>query len=58
MGRETILQTLRRVVRAEGVRRGLYRGWGPAVLRGLPANGALLLGVEYARRSWDWVAGA
>ena len=40
------------LVEREGVRQ-LMRGWLPAVLRGFPANGALLLGVETTAKLLD-----
>ena len=36
----------------EGARK-LMRGWGPAVLRGFPANGALFFGVEITQRMFE-----
>ncbi|CAE7883848.1 Slc25a20, partial [Symbiodinium sp. KB8] len=43
------LAALQAVLR-EGGTRALYRGWGAAVLRAFPANGALFLGVEATGR--------
>ena len=36
----------------EGAKK-LMRGWGPAVLRGFPANGALFFGVEMTQRMFE-----
>lgn len=47
-----MLVTLKQVLAADGPR-GLFRGWLPAVLRGFPANGALVMGVHAARNGLD-----
>lgn len=45
----SLLQAAKELLRRESVRQ-LMRGWLPAILRGFPANGALLLGVETTQR--------
>jgi hypothetical protein len=46
-----------RAVLAESGPAGLYRGVGPACLRGFPANGALFVGVQSCNRLWHWMDG-
>ena len=45
----SLMQATRLIVREEGVK-SILRGYLPAVLRGFPANGALLLGVETMKK--------
>ena len=45
----SLLQASKELLRRETVQE-LMRGWLPAILRGFPANGALLLGVETTQR--------
>jgi len=47
-----ILSTVRTITKNQGVT-SLYRGWLPAVLRGFPANGALVFGVQGSRMLLD-----
>jgi len=47
-GSQSVLGTLRSILADDGIK-GLYRGWAPAVLRGFPANGALVFGVHTSR---------
>ena len=44
------------LARLEGFK--AMRGWLPAVLRGFPANGALVLGVEISQRLLDSLSNA
>mmetsp|Transcript_108497 Transcript_108497/g.338158 ORF Transcript_108497/g.338158 Transcript_108497/m.338158 type:complete len:103 (+) Transcript_108497:376-684(+) len=45
----SILRVVRTIVRREGLP-ALFSGWGPAVLRAVPANAGLFLGVELSSR--------
>lgn len=50
MGKDmSLVRATRAIVREEGAR-SILRGYLPAVLRGFPANGALLLGVEMMKK--------
>mmetsp|Transcript_62121 Transcript_62121/g.160168 ORF Transcript_62121/g.160168 Transcript_62121/m.160168 type:complete len:338 (-) Transcript_62121:339-1352(-) len=42
-------RVLRHIARTEGMK-GLFSGWGPAVMRAFPANAGLFLGVETSNR--------
>jgi len=48
-GKFGIKQTLSEIIEKEGLT-GLYRGWTPAVVRALPANGSLVFGVHLAKK--------
>ena len=47
-----------KVAKTRGVRKGLYAGLGPTMVRAFPSNAALFLGVEWTKKFFDKYVGA